>query len=83
MILLNSDNKGSAIPLTDLNSSGNPHLGFAQNPKIQRSLQQAMKLLEGRNIMKREHDVRILLSKPPDGCRQDVGKHRRRTVGHV
>src|SRR5579859_1256927 len=54
MILLNSDNEGGAIPLADLYSSGNPHLRLAQNPDIQGSLQQAMELLERRNIMKRE-----------------------------
>jgi hypothetical protein len=83
MILLNSDNEWGAIPLTDFNSSGNPHLGFAQNPQIQRSLQQAMELLERRNIMKRKHDIRKLLSKLPDRSWQSVRKHRRRTISHI
>jgi hypothetical protein len=83
MILLNRDNEGRAIPLTDFNSSWNPNFGFAQNPQIQRALQQAMQLLEGRNIVKCEHDVRVLLAKLPDRRRQDVGKHRRRTVAQI
>src|SRR5580692_6234294 len=83
MILLNRDNEWGAIPLTDFNSSGNPYLRFAQNPQIQRSLQQAMELLERRNIMKREYNIGKLLSKLPDRSRQNVREHRRRTVAHI
>src|SRR5580700_4666842 len=83
MVLLNGDNERGAIPLTNFNSGGNPYLGFAQNPQIQRSLQQAMELLEGRNIVKREYNVGILASELPDRRWKNVGKHRRRAIAHI
>jgi hypothetical protein len=42
-----------------------------------------MELLEGRNIVKREYDVGILLSELPDRRWKNVGKHRRRAIAHI